>query len=254
MSQRFNYLITIAYKGTRFSGWQYTQNENGIANYLHSAFEIILKESVVINGASRTDQGVHAFSQIASFETSRKLDAYTFIKSVNGCLPIDIRVLSLKSVPLSFHATLNNSGKEYHYWLTYKRSQYPHTKDTMWHIPGELNVGSMINASNALLGTHDFIAFSNMKKDDLYQTTIRTIDTIDIIEQDEKTLQIVIRGKNFLYKMVRNIVGTLVHVGKGVIKKDKIPDLIKKKDRKLIGQTAPAHGLILFRVFTELID
>lgn len=249
MSPRFNFCITIAYDGTPFLGWQETKEGPSIQGELKKALKIILREDVEINGASRTDAGVHSLGQIATFYTSTKPAFYTLLKSVNALLPHEIKITSIQEVPLEFHATLHNTGKEYHYWLTYSTVQYPHTRRTMWHTPGALDIEAMKQAAAHLVGTHDFQALCNVKKNEEYETTIRRVNGIDIIEHPHETLQLIIKGNNFLYKMVRNIVGTLVYVGKGRLSSKEIPKLISQKDRTLLGPTAPALGLTLFRVF-----
>ena len=249
MSQRFNFAMTLVYDGTPFLGWQQTNEGPSIKEELHKALKITLKEAVEINGASRTDAGVHSLGQLVNFYTSKQPDLFSLKKSLNALLPIAIKVTEIQEVPGSFHATLDNTGKEYHYWLTFFPAQFPHKRHTMWHIPGKLEIDRMKQAAALLQGTHDFKAFCNVKKDDEYASTIRTVDSIEIIEHPTETLQIIILGNNFLYKMVRNIVGTLVHIGKGRLSEKEVLNLLDKKDRKLIGQTAPAHGLTLFRVF-----
>lgn len=254
MSQRFNFCITVAYDGTPFLGWQDTKEGPSVQGELLKAFKIVLREEVEINGASRTDAGVHSHGQIASFYASKKPDFYTFLKSVNSLLPHEIKVTSILEKPAEFHATLHNTGKEYHYWLTYSPVQFPHTRRTMWHTPGLLNVEKMKQAASSLIGTRDFQALCNVKKNEEYESTIRTLSEITIIEHPHETLQVVIKGNNFLYKMVRNIVGTLVYVGKERISVGDISLLLDQKDRTQLGPTAPAHGLTLFRVFGNSIE
>lgn len=254
MSQHFNFCITVAYDGTPFLGWQETKEGPSIQGELLKALKIVLREEVEINGASRTDAGVHSQGQIANFHASTKPNFYSFLKSVNSLLPHEIKVTSILEAAVDFHATLHNTGKEYHYWLTYSPSQFPHTRRSTWHTPGQLNVEKMRQAAALLIGTRDFQALCNMKKNDKYESTIRTLREIEIVEHPHQTLQLIIKGNNFLYKMVRNIVGTLVYVGKERIPTEKISHLLDQKDRTLLGPTAPAHGLTLFQVFRNPVE
>lgn len=254
MTTQSNILLTIAYDGTPFLGWQETQEGPSIEGELKKALKILLKEDVEINGASRTDAGVHALGQIANFHTERKPDFFKFLKSINGLLPIEIRVTSIEEVDLQFHATLNNRGKRYLYRLSYGPAQYPHLRRTEWHTPGPLNIEAMRKAATLLEGTHDFKAFCNTKKNETYASTVRKLDRIEIKEQDNQTLEIVIEGNQFLYKMVRNLIGTLVYIGRGKITLEELVTLLESKDRTEAGPTAPAHGLTLFRVFREIVN
>lgn len=251
MSQRSNYLLTIAYVGTPFLGWQDTKEGPSIEGELKKALKVILREEVALTGASRTDAGVHAVGQLANFHAKTRIDLFTLLKSVNALLPQEIKVTAVEQVEDSFHATLHNTGKQYRYRLSHGPAQYPHLRDREWHIPGKLDMVKMRQAAELLEGEHDFKAFCNVKKNESYASTIRVLRSLSIQEIDKDTIEVILEGNHFLYKMARNIIGTLVYIGKGRIQLDTLEKLVIRGDRTLLGPTAPAHGLTLFHVFRD---
>ncbi|CCB91184.1 trNA pseudouridine synthase A 2 [Waddlia chondrophila 2032/99] len=254
MSQHFNFLLTIAYDGTPFLGWQETKEGPSIEGELKKALRIILKEEIKLNGASRTDAGVHALGQLANFHTTKKPHLFTLLKSINALLPDEIKVTAIEEVEASFHATLDNTGKQYRYRLSFGPVQFPHVRHREWHIPGKLDIETMRLAAKSLEGTHDFKAFCNVKKNDTYDSTIRTLSKLSLAELENDTLEVIMEGNHFLYKMARNIVGTLVYIGKKRIQLNTLKKLVLNGDRTQLGPTAPAHGLTLFHVFRHRID
>jgi tRNA pseudouridine38-40 synthase len=205
-----------------------------------------------LQAASRTDRGVHARGQVTQFLTSKiPLDLAKLKISLNQLLPKDVVVLSMDFAETSFHPTLHSKGKEYRYYLCYDSIQLPEHRFYSWHTPGCLNLETMQQAAKLLTGTHDFTSFCNVKKNAHYSHYERIIHKICIEELQRKRLCISIQGNHFLYKMVRNIVGTLIYIGRGKILLDDLPNLIQSHDRTQIGMTAPAHGLFLEKVFYE---
>lgn len=166
--------------------------------------------------------------------------------SLNSLLPADIRVLSLTEMEKSFHPTLDCIEKEYHYWICNSPVQLPHQRFTSWHLHTPLDYASMQQAATLLTGTHDFAAFCNSQKDG-YESTIRHISAIELSCAAQR-LCISVRGPRFLYRMVRNLVGTLASVGMGKMSLNALTNLLKTGDRTKGGVTAPAHGLTLFQV------
>lgn len=231
----------IAYNGTHYFGWQKTRMGPSIEETLELCLQQILQHPVELQAASRTDRGVHAEGQVVNFFTDKpKVDLKKLHLSLAKMLPKDISPLALEEVETSFHPTLDSKGKEYQYQICNLPIQLPFLKDYSWHIPTPLDLPSMLIAKEFLLGTHDFSAFTNERTDD----TIRTIHSIEIEPGLFK-----IKGDKFLYKMVRNIVGTLVYVGLGKIPPTEIPTILSSRNRALAGMTAPAHGLCLKQVF-----
>lgn len=245
-----NISLLLAYDGTRFLGWQKTKEGPSIEGALQSILEQILQEPVVVQAASRTDAGVHAQGQIVNFTSSKTgLNLDRFCRSLNCLLPKDMVVLHAKQMPLEFHPTLDCQEKEYHYWTCNGPAQLPIHRFYSWHYPYFLDIPEMRKAAQLLIGVHDFHAFCNNLKNKEYDHYIREITSLEIQRQQENRLQFAIKGPNFLYKMIRNIVGTLVYIGAGKIKAEMIPKILSCCDRTQAGMTAPAHGLTLYKVF-----
>lgn len=244
-----NHKLLVAYDGTNYFGWQKTSSGPSIEEALEKALEQILQERIVLQAASRTDRGVHATGQVVDFHSSHLIQDYgKFRIGINALLPPDIAVLEAEEAPPAFHPTLNVKNKEYQYALCFGKVQLPQKRLYSWHFHYDLDVGKMQQAALALQGTHDYSAFCNQKKNEVYENHIRTIDQISIQSTQPDCLLITISGHSFLYKMVRNIVGTLAYVGCGKITPIEIADILLHKDRTLAGVTAPAHGLTLAKI------
>lgn len=248
---RPNIKLLVAYDGTNYLGWQKTRMGPSIEGSLQQTLERILQQPILLQAASRTDAGVHAEGQIVNFIPNKKVDIGKLQHSLNSLLPSDIVVLKISEEREAFHPTLDAVEKEYRYMLCNGPAQLPQKRFYSWHYPGHLDIPLMREAAKALVGCYDFAAFCNVKKNAHYENTIRQVKSIEIEELPENSVRFVIRGANFLYKMVRNIVGTLVYVGCGKLSPDAIPAIIKGLDRTQAGMTAPAHGLFLYRVFYQ---
>ncbi len=244
-----NVKLTIAYDGTHYHGWQATPMGPSIEGTLRGVLEQILQETVALQAASRTDAGVHAVGQVVYFLTTHQfIDHYKFKHSLNCLLPKDIVVLESENAAPNFHPTLAAAGKEYHYALCTGSTQLPQMRQYSWHFPLALDIPLMREAANLLVGTRDFKAFCNIKKKECYSDHTCSLESIEIETIEPRRLQIKICGNRFLYKMMRNLVGTLAYVGCGKLKLAQIPEILEMKDRTQAGITAPAHGLTLFRV------
>jgi tRNA pseudouridine38-40 synthase len=244
-----NIKLVLTYDGTSFFGWQETKEGRSIEGTLSQALEQILQEKVNLQAASRTDRGVHALGQVVNFITSKQFTLNELKKSLNSLLPNDLRVISLNETDPLFHPTTSAIGKEYHYHLTYGEIQLPHLRLYAWHVPGQLNFEKMREGASYLLGTHDFSAFCNMRKNLNYTDKVRRIEELEILSMEEGKLKVMIRGNHFMYKMVRNIVGTLVYVGLGKLQPQDLLKILHSKCRPCAGVTAPAHGLHLHQIF-----
>ena len=242
-----NYKLLIAYKGTHYKGWQKTALGNSIEEMLERSIHQILRKTVPLQAASRTDAGVHAEGQVVNFLTDAPLpNLRRFLHGLNGTLPRDIRILSIEKTALSFHPTLHAIGKHYTYWICNQPVQLPFYRDLSWHFPYPLHIDLMQKSAEHLLGTHDFSAFCNERS--LWtRDPVCTLTSIQIQPIDTR-LCICIKGDHFLYKMVRNLVGTLAYVGCGKIPLDAIPSILSNQARVRAGVTAPAHGLSLNKV------
>ncbi len=240
-----NIQIVFSYDGTPFFGWQKTKTGPSVQEELEKAIARILGEPIQTEAASRTDRGVHAKGQVAHFRTDRTIDPQRFRHALNAVLPHEISVQSIQTANEAFHPTLNARSKEYHYWICNCPVQLPMNRLYSWHIHQPLDLISMQGAARDFLGTHDFSAFTNERTDD----SIRTIESIEIHPAGKERIRIEIRANRFLYKMARNIVGTLVCIGLQKLPKDSIPGIIASKMRKNAGVAAPARGLFLIEVF-----
>lgn len=244
-----NLILVHSYDGTSFYGWQKTKMGPSIEEALEKALQKILQEEISLNVASRTDRGVHARRQIANFLTKKDLgDPAALQRSLNALLPSEIRILEIQEKPFSFHPTLDARQKEYHYYLCLGPVQLPFHADFSWHFPYSLDLTAMQEAAKHLTGSHDFRAFTN-RRDPPHQETICTLQSVEILPLQNNRLCIKIFGDHFLYKMVRNIAGTLLYIGAGKIPLQDLPRIIKNKDRTAAGITAPAHGLFLQKIY-----
>jgi len=244
-----NVKLIIAYNGSRYLGWQKTKEGPSIEETLEKALSALLQETIALQAASRTDAGVHAEGQVVNFFSQKEsLDIAQLQRGLNAILPKDISVFSVSQAKEEFHPTLDSLAKEYWYLICNSSAQLPFYKDTSWHFPLPVYVSAMLRAADHLLGTHDFSAFCNdgaLPK----RGGICRLDRIDISPLPEQRIKISITGDHFLYKMVRNIVGTLLYVGSGKLAADSLPDILLSKKRANAGVTAPAHGLLLKEVF-----
>lgn len=239
-----NYRAIISYDGTHYLGWQNNKNGPSIEATIQSALEQILQHPIKLQAASRTDAGVHAHAQVINFFSPKKIQ----LISINSLLPSDIAVLSIEEAESTFHPTLDAKEKVYRYSLCTTPWQYPKKRFTSWHYPKNLDLTLMDQAASQLIGTHDFTAFTNKKQKETYESRIRSLTSIQIHSLEEGSLEFILKGKSFLYKMVRNLVGTLVHVGEGKIPANEIKSILLSKKRSKAGVTAPAHGLTLHNI------
>jgi tRNA pseudouridine38-40 synthase len=237
-----NIKATLVYAGTHYFGFQKTKAGPTIQQTLEEALFRILRHPVSIQAASRTDRGVHARGQVVNFFTSHP-DLEQLKKSVQAVLPKDITLLTLEEAEAAFHPTLDCRSKEYHYFICNGPVQLPFQRAISWHIPRPLDLAKMEQAAAHLLGERDFSAFSNQRPGG-----VRHLYAITISSIEEDRLRIAVAGNAFLYKMVRNLVGTLVYVGLGKIDPEAICAILQSGDRAQAGVTAPAHGLFLHKV------
>lgn len=243
-----NIKLIIAYDGTNYLGWQKTHMGPSIEENLQKVLEQILQRPVHLQAASRTDAGVHAQGQVVNFLTTKAIHFSQFSISLNSLLPKDISVREVCEAPSSFHPTLDCMGKEYGYFACLGPYQLPHHRFYSWHVYAPLNLEVMRQALPHFIGRHDFASFCNVKKNAKYTDYIREVHALELLELDEQRLCFRICGNHFLYKMVRNIVGTLVDIGKGKLSLKDLPTIFQTGSRPTAGVTAPAHGLFLNRV------
>jgi tRNA pseudouridine38-40 synthase len=235
--------ITLEYDGTDYAGWQVQPDAATVQGAVEEALQKILKEPARVHGAGRTDAGVHAAGQVAHFETSSRMTAGEFARALNSLLPDDVRVLAAEEAPAGFHARYSAQSRTYRYAVTHVDSVF--TRRHAHYAPGPLDAPAMREAAAALAGEHDFAAFGNLSDD--YETTTRSVTEIRI-EETLNGLEFYVTANAFLYKMVRNVVATLLAVGRGELASADVARMLAAGDRAALGPPAPPHGLTLMRV------
>ena len=241
-----NFKIILEYDGTAYCGWQRQLNGVSIQQVLEEAIERILHEPVSIIASGRTDAGVHAANQVASFRAQSTLAAGKIFLGVNSVLPDDIVVKSVQEVPPDFNALRDAKSKIYVYRIKNQCLRPVLGRQYYWFVRYPLNVERMREAASFLLGRHDFSCFCATGCD--IQDRVRTMSRIDITAGGENLLEFTVESGGFLRHMVRNIVGTLVDVGRGKLKPEDLPGILSSRDRKKAGTAAPACGLFLKEV------
>ena len=242
MSKRI--MLTIAYDGTDYSGWQIQPNAVTIEGVLNKTISELLGEDIHVIGASRTDAGVHAMGAVAVFDTVSPIppDKYSFV--INQGLPDDIRILNSLQVADDFHPRKVNCKKTYEYRIYNDTFMLPTRRLYTHHVYGRLDTEAMNEAGQYLVGEHDFVSFMGAGGQAL--TTERTIYALDVRNEGEsREVVITVTGSGFLYNMVRIIAGTLIDVGQGRFKPEDVKKMLEARDRTAAGQTAPACGLCL---------
>lgn len=242
------YKMAIAYDGTSYSGWQKQLNAVSIQEIIEKCLRIVLREPVSIIGAGRTDAGVHAAEQIAHFSSARPVDARRLAHALNAILPHDIRILNLNETAQAFHAQRSSKGKIYHYHIWTDPVLSPFVRPYRTHIRIKFDKLLLASILKQFLGTHDFTSFANSAHEGAAaKDAIRTIWRIDICEQ-EGGFRIEFEGEGFLYKMIRNMVGTALDLASQTRDFSSISSILAARDRRLAGQAAPPQGLILMKV------
>ncbi|GAB4340331.1 MAG: tRNA pseudouridine(38-40) synthase TruA [Candidatus Abyssubacteria bacterium] len=245
--------LTLQYDGTNYAGWQVQENALTVQELVEKAVATIVKEEVRVAGASRTDSGVHALGQVAAFRTSSSVSTDKLLRSLNGILPHDIRVTEVSEAEEGFVPRFARE-KLYRYAFGQGGVLSPFQLRYAWHVRERLDMEAMQAACAPLMGEHDFTSFTAAGGGEKSHT--RTVYWMRIGEGgivttcagDEGIYHIDICANGFLYKMVRNIVGTLVDVGRGKLMVADMARILGERDRRLAGPTAPAHGLCLVSV------
>ena len=248
-------LLTIAYDGTNYNGWQSGSTGKSIESVLNNKISKLLSEDIKVYGASRTDAGVHAKCNLAIFDTNCDVRADKIYYGINTLLPNDIAIVLSKEVDLDFNIRKINTKKTYDYYLHVAKVRDPLKNRYAHFVYYDVDVDKMIKASKFLIGEHDFKSFINPESNAIieHKSTVRNIYDI-VITKDESTdiVDIKIIGNGFLYNMVRIICGTFLKIGMGMWEVDYIKEIMDKKDRKFAGFTLPACGLCLSNI--EILD
>lgn len=248
-----SFKLIVAYDGTAFSGWQVQPGEPTIQGMLQRALrEVTGGQEIQVIGSGRTDSGVHAIAQVASCRLPWRDDAARLATALNANLPSDVVVREAIDAPDGFHAIRDAVGKRYRYQLQTGGIRDPFEHRYRWRLHRALNVDRMKLAAERIVGVHDFASFQAAGSD--RKTTVREVWACDVIEQptglqgDSTYLAIEVEANGFLYNMVRNIVGTLVQVGREKESPEWVEEVFAARNRDVAGPTAPAHGLFLLRV------
>lgn len=243
-----NYKMTIAYDGTRYKGWQILKDTDAtIQGKLTHVITSIVGYPVEVIGSGRTDAGVHAKGQVANVLLKEEMSGEELLSRINQYLPEDIAVRCIEPSDVRFHARYHATEKTYRYRI--HTSSIPNVFERKYvytYVERPLNIELMREASQYLLGTHDFASFCGNKK--MKKSTVRTITAIEI-SQLEDEIRLDFTGDGFLQNMIRILVGTLIEIGDGRRQPRDIIDILEKKNRSEAGYTAPAQGLTLMRVY-----
>jgi len=237
--------LTIAYDGTAFAGWQMQANQRTVQGALEEALLPIEGTRVVVHAAGRTDAGVHAAGQVISFSLASQIPCDALARALNVRLDQDVRVMHAEDAPETFNARFDARTKTYHYAIYQASVVPPPLRHFVWHIPRALDVAAMNEAAAALVGEHDFAAFRAAGGDVV--TTRREILASHMVSRDGQVVYEV-TGTGFLRHMVRNIVGTLVDIGRGRRPVEDMIRVLLSGDRAHASATAPPQGLTLVRV------
>jgi tRNA pseudouridine38-40 synthase len=246
-----NFKLVLAYDGSEFSGWQVQPDAATIQGTLASAIGRVTGEKVLPQGSGRTDAGVHALAQVATFTTESPIPAQNLAKALNDILPPSIRVIEATEAPLEFHARKSARAKTYRYRVYRGPVCSPFLARYVWHYPYPLDEDSMRRAADVVIGEHDFTSFAAVDaergREDETISNVRCIFA-STWERGGEELIYVVRGSGFLHHMVRNLVGTFVLVGKRTLKPDDVVRILEAHNRSAAGATAPASGLYLMSV------
>ncbi|WP_169974798.1 tRNA pseudouridine(38-40) synthase TruA [Tautonia rosea] len=240
-----NIKLTLCYDGAGYHGWQRQPGRPTIQGELESAIEQILGDRPTTLASGRTDAGVHAIGQVATFESETTLPPDVLVRAINAKLPRSIRVLHAEDVPLDFHATLSATSKRYRYVIDNSRIPDPFQRHSCWHVGYPLDEQRMHRAGQGLKGTHDYRSFETEWPN--RQTSIRTIFDI-AVSRHEHLVHVEVEADGFLYNMVRAITGTLVLVGSGRRPETFAAEALAAQARREAGPTAPPQGLFLLYV------
>jgi tRNA pseudouridine38-40 synthase len=242
--------LTIAYDGAGYAGWQAQKTGVGVQQRVEEAIGKIFPGATRLHSSSRTDAGVHALGMVAQVEIPDgqiKMPATKMAVAFNAFLPPDIRVMAVSRCGADFDARFDAKGKQYRYLVWNGPAMNPLLRHQAWHVPKALDLSAMRAAAKLFVGKHDFKSLAATRNYEM-KSTVRTLRRCDI-RRNGALLTIIIEGDGFLYKMCRGIVGTLAQAGQGKIAPDEIKNILHCKDRSAAGMTAPAHGLVLWKVF-----
>jgi len=240
-----NVRVRLAYDGACFHGWQRQEGFPSVQEAVEAALESLLGERVVVRGAGRTDTGVHALGQVASFHVDTRLGDERLLFALNAHLPPGVVADALETCRHDFHAQYHARGKRYAYLVRTTQFPPPWGRERVLWVTDPLDLGAMRRAASHLIGRHDFSSLATSGSE--RKSNVRRIRSLHIVAR-RRGLALVVEGDGFLYNMVRTLAGTLLEVGRGRRSADDLPALLAARDRRLAGATAPPGGLYLLRV------
>lgn len=250
-----NIRLQLAFDGSRYSGWQRQNNAPTIQGALEKCLQVMADSPVTLNGAGRTDAGVHALGMVANFLTGVAIPCAGFLNGLNSMLPRDIRILDVSEVKTDFHSRYSAVGKSYRYDIFTGAVQLPTERLYCAHFPGSFSTGWVNECLQNILGSHDFSSFEGSGSRDPGKDTgrgaVRTIfhAACTVHPENPSKLSFHFIGDGFLRHMVRNLVGTLMEVSKEKMTVNDFHSILQARDRTVAGPTAPAHGLFLEKVY-----
>ena len=242
-----NIKLLIEYDGTGYHGWQRQKGVATVQGTIESAIKVMTEQAVTLIGSGRTDAGVHSLGQVASFRVDTNFTAIVFKKGLNSLLPADIIIKDVEQVSDHFHARYDCKGKSYHYHILNREIPSAIHRRFVWHIRQPLRIDDMREALSCLRGRYDFSAFE--ARGGVRKNAVRTVSDIGLDAYEEGKLVFRISADGFLRYMVRNIIGSLVDVGRGRLSPEEFHKIFLSKNRANAGATAPPHGLFLTHVF-----
>ncbi len=241
-----NIKLVIEYDGTNYHGWQVQPNGPTIQEVIEEKIQTMTRQRVRLTGSGRTDAGVHALGQVANFRTDSTIPVEGFQRGLNSLLPPDIAIQSAEEVDLQFHAQYGAKRKTYRYVILRRGVSSALFRNYSWRVPGGLDVPAMEEASRLLIGRQDFTSFRGADADT--EDPVREVFQSRWSKKDSDFLHFTMEADGFLKHMVRNIVGTLVEVGKGKRSSEEFGQVLRARDRRQAGLTAPPQGLFLVEV------
>lgn len=244
-----NLKLTLSYDGTDFCGWQVQPHAPSIQGTLAAAIGRITSEKVLPQGSGRTDAGVHALAQVATFQTESVIPAANLTIALNDILPASVRVLDACEMPVDFHARKSAKSKTYRYRMLRDAICQPFLARYVWHYPYPLDFEAVRESAPLIEGEHDFTSFAavDVERGAPEESRVRTVFSSGW-KQDGNEFVYEVRGNGFLHHMVRNLIGTFLLIGKGTLKVADLQRILSAKDRSAAGATAPARGLYLISV------
>ena len=238
--------LTVQFDGTNYHGWQTQSRDATVQTTMKEALATIFNKPVVLHGSGRTDAGVHALGQVAHFKTDSDIGTAELLRGMNSLLPDDIVVSRAEEVPDDFNARFSAQSRVYWYLIWNAPTPSPFFSRYSWHLHKPLDIAAMKDAARHLIGVHDFTSFQYCAKDEA--NPVREVMKVHLRLMRRSLVLVEVEAGSFLRNMVRIIVGTLVQVGRHKLEPCRVAEILKKRDRRLAGPTAPARGLFLKQV------